>query len=68
MYWRCSSGKCHCPLQTNQFTHTSDLRIFHQPQHNHNAEKKVRKKIAFHALRIRNSQLMSLEMKHSCRL
>ena len=35
---RCSSGKRHCPLQANQFTHIHDLRIFNQPQHNHNYE------------------------------
>ena len=38
-YCRCTSCKCHCPLQTNQFIHIHDLRIFNQPQHKHNPEK-----------------------------
>ena len=39
MYWRYSSGKCHCPLRTNQFTHIHDLIIFNQSQHNYNHDK-----------------------------
>ena len=42
IYWHCSSGKCHCSLQTNQFTHIHDLKIFNHPKHNHSPEKSLK--------------------------
>ena len=40
--WRCCSGKCHCRLQTNQFTNIHALKMFSQPKHNHNHKRSLK--------------------------